>query len=259
MLNMTGSTSLIRLDQLLVMRGVFASRSRARDAIKRGTISVEGRIITKAGSMMPLNVAFTLDDPAHPYVSRAALKLLAALDQFSIKVAGKNCLDIGASTGGFSQVLLERGAAHVVAVDVGHDQLHPTLRNRPDLTSLEGVNARALEKHHLGGHDIGLIVSDVSFISLKIALPPALNLAGDGAQALLLVKPQFEAGRKSLGRDGQLKDKTAGEKIAQTLFHWLDAQSKWQARALMPSPISGGKGAQEFLLYGVKQTNSRQT
>jgi len=154
--------------------------------------------------------------------------------------------------GGFSQVLLERGASHIVAVDVGHDQLHPTLRGLKNMMLHEGLNARELTRHHLGHHAIDCVVSDVSFISLKLALPPALALAETGAHAILLVKPQFEAGRAALGRDGLLKDPSMGEKIARNLSDWLGEQQGWRAVGLVPSPISGGKGATEFLLHGIK-------
>jgi len=242
----------MRLDHLLVVRGLFASRSRARDAIVRGTVSVDGKIIHKSGHDVGVDAPIQLDDPARGYVSRAALKLKFALDHFSLTIEGKNCLDIGASTGGFSQVLLERGAAHIIAVDVGHDQLHPSLRGLKNITLYEGLNARALERHHLGSYAIDIVVSDVSFISLKLSLPPALGLAEVGAQAILLIKPQFEAGRAALGRDGLLKDPLMGEKIARNLYDWLGEQPGWRALGLAPSPISGGKGATEFLLYGTK-------
>jgi len=242
----------MRLDQLLVMRGLFSSRSRARDAILRGTVLVDGKMIHKSGHDVGGDAHIQLDDPARGYVSRAALKLKFALDHFALTIEGKKCLDIGASTGGFSQVLLERGASHIVAVDVGHDQLHPSLRGLKNITLHEGVNARALERHHLGSHAIDVVVSDVSFISLKLSLPPALALAEAGAQAILLVKPQFEAGRAALGRDGLLKDPSMGEKIARNLYDWLGEQQGWRALGLAPSPICGGKGATEFLLHGIK-------
>lgn len=160
-----------RLDQLLVERGFFATRSRARDAIQRGTVKVDGRPITKPGQMVVRDAALAVDDPASAYVSRAALKLVAALDHFDLNVKGRTALDIGASTGGFTQVLLERGAHHVIAIDVGHDQLHESLRHDPRVTSKEGVNARALELAHLDTRAVDCIVSDVSFISLRLALP----------------------------------------------------------------------------------------
>ena len=242
----------LRLDQLLLSAGLFPSRSRARDAITRGTVRVDGRVVTKPGAVFPPSVALSVDDPAQAYVSRAALKLIAALDGFGLDPKGRDCLDVGASTGGFTQVLLERGAAHVVAVDVGHDQLHPSLREDPRITNLEGLNARALGRADLGGREIGAVVSDVSFISLKLALPPALALATPGAFCALLVKPQFEAGREAIGKAGLLKDPASAPLVAAGLERWLTEEMGWQSLGLIPSPISGGDGNVEFLLGGLK-------
>ncbi|ABQ60491.1 hypothetical protein H721_00460 [Brucella ovis IntaBari-2006-46-332] len=241
-----------RLDQLLVERGFFATRSRARDAIQRGTVKVDGRPITKPGQMVVRDAALAVDDPASAYVSRAALKLVAALDHFDLNVKGRTALDIGASTGGFTQVLLERGAHHVIAIDVGHDQLHESLRHDPRVTSKEGVNARALELAHLDTRAVDCIVSDVSFISLRLALPPALALVEKGAICALLVKPQFEAGREAIGKGGILRDPAYGERMAQELKSWLETQSGWRALGLCPSPIEGGDGNREYLLAGKK-------
>ncbi len=244
--------SRLRLDQLLVDRGFFASRSRARDAIQRGTVKVEGRPVTKPGQTVARDAVLAVDDPASEYVSRAALKLIAALDHFTLDVKGLTALDIGASTGGFTQVLLERGAQHVLAVDVGHDQLHESLRNDSRVTSMEGVNARALELAHLDGRAVDCVVSDVSFISLRLALPPALALAEKGAICALLVKPQFEAGREAIGKGGILRDPAEGEHIAEELKLWLEMQPGWRALGLCPSPIEGGDGNREYLLAGKK-------
>jgi 23S rRNA (cytidine1920-2'-O)/16S rRNA (cytidine1409-2'-O)-methyltransferase len=241
-----------RLDQLLIHAGLFSSRSRARDAIARGTVRVDGRVVTKPGAVFPPSVVLAVDDPAQAYVSRAALKLIAALDRFGLDPAGRDCLDIGASTGGFTQVLLERGAAHVVAVDVGHDQLHARFRDDPRVTSLEGLNARALGRADLGGREIGAVVSDVSFISLTLALPPALALAAPGAFCALLVKPQFEAGREAISKAGLLKDPESAPHVAAGLERWLVEDMGWKSLGLIPSPISGGDGNVEFLLGGLK-------
>lgn len=241
-----------RLDQLLVDRGLFATRSRARDAIQRGTVKVDGKPVTKPGQNVLRTVELSVDDPASAYVSRGALKLIAALDHFNLAVKGVSALDIGASTGGFTQVLLERGSNHVIAIDVGHDQLHESLRNDPRVTNKEGVNARALDFSHLDGRDIGCVVSDVSFISLKLALPPALALAQKDAICALLVKPQFEAGREAIGKGGILRDAADGERIAEELKLWLETQPGWRALGLCPSPIEGGDGNREYLLAGKK-------
>jgi 23S rRNA (cytidine1920-2'-O)/16S rRNA (cytidine1409-2'-O)-methyltransferase len=242
----------MRLDQLLVERGLFASRSRARDAIVRGTVQVDGVVVTKPGATISENTVITVDDPASAYVSRAALKLIAGLDHFAIDVKGSTALDIGASTGGFTQVLLERGADHVVAVDVGYGQLHDSLRADLRVSNLETLNARELTRDHLAGRRVDLVVSDVSFISLKLALPPALDLAEPGSHCVLLVKPQFEAGREAIGKGGILRDPKDGERVANDLRNWLDGLPGWEALGLCPSPIEGGDGNREFLLAGLK-------
>lgn len=246
------SSTRVRLDQLLAERGLFASRSRARDAIARGTVTVDGVPAIKAGQMVDAGAAVAVADPARGYVSRAALKLSPALDLFAIDVTGTNALDVGASTGGFTQVLLERGAAHVTAIDVGHGQLHPAIAADPRVTAIEGLNARDLAAGHLVHGAPDLIVCDVSFISLKIALPPALALAAPGARCLLLVKPQFEAGRESIGKGGLLKDPAQGPAIAEDLRRWLDTQPGWRATGIAPSAIEGADGNREFLLAGIR-------
>ncbi len=249
---MSQPTETIRLDQLLLNAGLVASRSRARDAISRGTVRVDGRIVTKPSSAFPASASIEIDDPAQAYVSRAALKLKAALDAFGLDPAGLDCLDIGASTGGFTEILLERGASHVVAVDVGHGQLHPRLAADARITSHEGLNARVLDADHLDGRAIGAVVSDVSFISLKLALPPALALARPGAFCALLVKPQFEAGREAISKAGLLKDPESAPTVAAELERWLVEDMGWQSLGLIPSPITGGDGNHEFLLGGRK-------
>ncbi len=242
----------IRLDELLVLRGLYATRSRARDAIERGAITVDGAVVAKPGHAVPATSKIVADDPAAGYVSRAALKLIAGLDHFGLDPVGSEALDIGASTGGFTQVLLERGAAHVVAFDVGHGQLDESLRNHPRVTVMEGLNARDLTSSHLGGRRPDFLVCDVSFISLTLALPPALALAAPGARAIFLVKPQFEAGREAIGKGGILKDPAEGPRIAEKLRAWLDALPGWRALGVCDSPVAGGDGNREFLLGGIK-------
>jgi 23S rRNA (cytidine1920-2'-O)/16S rRNA (cytidine1409-2'-O)-methyltransferase len=241
-----------RLDELLVALGHYASRSRARDAIGRGVVMVDGRPAAKAGQAVPPSCAIAVDDPAQGYVSRAALKLVAGLDAFGYDPAGLTALDVGASTGGFTQVLLERGAARVLAVDVGHGQLDPRVAADPHVTSIEGLNARDLKAAHLQGHRIKILVSDVSFISLTLALPPALELADAGAKAVLLVKPQFEAGREAIGKGGMLKRPGDAPAVAERLRAWLDGVPGWRAVGLIASPVEGGDGNREFLLGGIK-------
>ncbi|RWL44826.1 MAG: TlyA family RNA methyltransferase [Mesorhizobium sp.] len=241
-----------RLDELLVGRGLFGSRSRARDAIERGTVTVDGTVARKPGQPVAADCVVAIDDPAQAYVSRAALKLIAGLDRFGLYPAGSEALDVGASTGGFTQVLLERGAAHVTAIDVGHGQMHPDIAADPRVTAIEGLNARDLTAADLGGRVPDFLVCDVSFISLKLALPPALELAGEGAKAILLVKPQFEAGREAIGRGGLLREPEDAERVAVGLRDWLAGFPGWRVLGLHPSPIEGGDGNREFLLAAIK-------
>ncbi|WP_137934068.1 TlyA family RNA methyltransferase [Mesorhizobium comanense] len=241
-----------RLDDLLVQRGLFASRSRARDAVERGTVTVDGVVARKPGQTVQPDCAVGVDDPAQRYVSRAALKLIAGLDLFGLDPAGREALDIGASTGGFTQVLLERGASHVTAIDVGHGQMHPDVGKDQRVTVIEGLNARDLRSADLAGRIPDFIVSDVSFISLKLALPPALAIAKAGAGAMLLVKPQFEAGREAIGKGGLLKDPADAARVAGLLRDWLDDMPGWRSLGLHPSPIEGGDGNREYLLGGIR-------
>jgi 23S rRNA (cytidine1920-2'-O)/16S rRNA (cytidine1409-2'-O)-methyltransferase len=240
-----------RLDQQLVDTGHFPSRARARDAILRGTVSVDGAVCTKPSQKTDAGARIDVEDPAAGYVSRAALKLIEGLDRFGIDPAGRICLDIGASTGGFTQVLLERGAKLVHAIDVGHDQLHESLLGHPKVRAQDGLNARDLVPDHLGGDQPSLLVSDVSFISLKLALPPALGLAAPNAEGVFLVKPQFEAGRDNIGKGG-LVDPATAEETARALKFWLGTVPGWQSGDLVPSPVKGGDGNAEWLLYGKK-------
>ncbi len=249
---MNSSGNRVRLDELLMRRGTFATRSRARDAIERGTVTIDGRLASKPGQAVAPDAAVAVDDPARRYVSRSALKLVAGLDHFGFDPTGRHALDIGASTGGFSQVLLERGAAHVTAIDVGHGQMHASLRADPRVTAIEGLNARDLTPAHLGGVSPAAIVSDVSFISLKLALPPALALAAPGAFGVFLVKPQFEAGKAAIGKGGLLRDPADGPRLSEELRMWLDIIPGWRALGWTPSPIGGGDGNREFLLGGLK-------
>lgn len=242
----------IRLDQLLLNRELVASRSRARDAIARGTVTVNGKVVTKPSATFPEGVEIGIDDPAQAYVSRAALKLKAALDHFGLDPAGLTCLDLGASTGGFTEILLHRDAAHVFSIDVGHGQFHPRLAEDPRVTSIEGLNARYLTAEDIGDEPFSFIVSDVSFISLKLALPAALDLAEPGSTCILLVKPQFEAGREAISKAGLLKDPESAPAVAAELERWLVEEMGWTSLGLIPSPIAGGDGTEEYLLAGTK-------
>lgn len=241
-----------RLDQVLVERGLMPSRSRAADAISRGTVLVKGLPAIKPSQKVQEDWLVEIHDPADGFVSRAALKLVAAMETFEFDAFGRHALDIGASTGGFSQVLLEAGAAHVFAVDVGHDQLHPLLSQHQNFTHHEGLNIRAIEAHHvsLSGNPpfIDAIVCDVSFISLKLALPKALSFAQSGTWAAILIKPQFEVGKDLLGKGGIVREEGLAERTAQSIVDWMNAIPGWDVVGLEPSPIAGGSGNKEFIM-----------
>lgn len=238
----------MRLDEALVAAGLAPSRARARDMVLRGTVTIDGEVADKPARRVGPANRLAAADPAARYVSRAALKLEAGLDAFGFDPAGRTVLDLGASTGGFTQVLLERGAARVFAIDVGHGQLDPILRDDPRVVSLEGVNARDLDARMIGGARIGAIVSDVSFISLRLALPPALALAAPGAWAIFLVKPQFEVGREHVGKGGIVRDEAAARAAIEGIARWLADQGEWSVVGLHSSPIGGADGNSEWLL-----------
>lgn len=235
----------IRLDQALEARGLLPSRARARDAILRGTVTVNGVVASKPNQQVAADDRIALDDPAAAYVSRAALKLVAGLDAGAIDPTGRICLDLGASTGGFTQVLLERGAAKVYAVDVGHGQLHERIKDDPRVVSLEGVNGRDLTVE-LIPEAIGLIVSDVSFVSILKVIDPALALAAPQAEAVILIKPQFEVGRENVGRGGIVSDESAiAVAVERVIAHF--AEAGWERRFAVASPIAGGDGNREIV------------
>jgi hemolysin TlyA family protein len=238
--------SRIRLDLMLEQRGLMPSRARARDAILRGTVTVNGVRAKKPNQMVGEDDALTLDDPAAGYVSRAALKLIAGLDAGAIDVAGKTCLDVGSSTGGFTQVLLERGAARVFAVDVGHDQLHASLRGDARVVSLEGTNARDLDRE-LVPDPVDLMVSDVSFVSLTKVLAAPLGLCKPDAQAVLLFKPQFEVGRDFVGKGGIVTDTQAAARAMGDVVRFVEGHG-FALKTQVASPIAGGDGNIETVL-----------
>ena len=233
-----------RIDRLLVVRGLFDSRAKAQAAIEAGLVHVDGKQIAKASETVAADAEIQAS-AAHPYVSRGGLKLVAALDRFGFDPKGRVCLDVGASTGGFTQVLLERGARQVYAVDVGSGQLHDSVKARPEVVSLEQTDIRTLSPDQFS-EPPALVVCDVSFISLKLVLPPALALAGASAQLVALIKPQFEAGRAQL-KKGIVRDpavhQTACDDIAS-----LVTSLGWRVLDTIPSPIAGGDGNAEFLL-----------
>ena len=245
----------MRLDLHLVETGAYPSRARARAAIDAGLVRVNGVIATKVSQKIGEGDDVVAGGDAHPFVSRGGVKLDAVLQTMEISPTGKICLDLGASTGGFTDVLLRAGAAKVYAVDVGHGQLHETLRVDRRVVNLEKTHAKDLTRV-LIPDPIEIIVCDVSFISLKKALPPALALAGAGARLAALIKPQFEVGREGLGKGGIVKpgpEYSTG--VADDIESWLNAQPGWKSTGWMESPIAGGDGNREFLIGGVKSAH----
>jgi len=236
----------IRLDQLVLDKGLAPSRERAKAVVLAGLVSVNGEVVSKAGTLVDAAAEVTLEAPDHPYVGRGGLKLAHALDSFGIAVARRDALDVGASTGGFTDVLLQRGAARVVALDVGHGQLDWRLRNDPRVVVIEHFNARHLTPADLPG-SVDIVVIDVSFISLRQILPPVATVLREGADVVALVKPQFEAGRdevrKGIIRDPAVHDRVLAEVTA------AGAEVGLNRVGSTPSPITGQKGNVEFLLH----------
>lgn len=233
-----------RIDLLLVSTGRFESRARAREAIEAGLVSVDGRPVRKPSETFETNAAIEASAP-HPWVSRAGLKLEAGLDAFGIDPRGATCLDVGASTGGFTQVLLARGATRVYAVDVGRDQLHASLRADHHVISMEGQDARALVASMFEAPP-SIVVCDASFISLALILPAVLPLAAPGAFLVALVKPQFEAGRQHVGK-GIVRDPAVHARVCADVSGLIERLG-WRMLGLRPSPIAGGDGNIEFLI-----------
>lgn len=236
----------VRADLLLVERGLFESRARAQAAIAAGLVRADGVVLRKASETVPDTAAIEAQ-AAHPYVSRGGVKLAAALDAFGFDPAGLTCLDVGASTGGFSDVLLRRGATHVYAVDVGQAQLHESLHGNPRLTSLESQDIRTLDLG-LFGEAPALAVIDVSFISLKLVLPAVATLLAPKARLVALVKPQFETKRSAL-KKGVLRDEVLQQQICAEISD-VAAGLGFAVSGQIPSPIEGGDGNREFLLGG---------
>jgi len=234
----------MRLDQALVARGLAPSRARARALVAAGAVRVDGLPVTKPSATVAPEAAIEVIADPNPWVSRAGLKLAHALDVFDLAPHGA-ALDLGASTGGFVEVLLARGAAHVHAVEVGHGQLHPRLAADPRVTLLERLNARDLTAAHVPPPD--WITADLSFISLRVALPAALALAAPGATLVALIKPQFEAGPQRVGRGGIVRDANVRAEVCTEIQAWL-AGLGWHWFGLTQSPIEGSDGNVEFLI-----------
>jgi len=232
----------MRADRLLVERELFESRAKAQAAIAAGLVTINGILVSKPADEFDLDATIEAQ-PAHPYVSRGGLKLVAALDHFGFDPNGRVCLDVGASTGGFTQVLVERGATRVYAVDVGRRQLHASLRQRREVVSLEETDIRNLPPLDPAPD---LIAIDVSFISLKQVLPAALKLARTPAQLVALIKPQFEAGRERV-KKGVVRDPEVHAAVRDDIAAFV-ASLGWRVVRVIPSPITGGDGNVEFLL-----------
>jgi 23S rRNA (cytidine1920-2'-O)/16S rRNA (cytidine1409-2'-O)-methyltransferase len=234
----------VRIDRLLVERGLFESRAKAQEAIAAGMVTADGVNVTKPAEEISTGAALQAA-PAHPWVSRGGVKLVAALDHFKIDPAGRICLDVGASTGGFTQVLLARRARRVYAVDVGRGQLHTSLRTRPDIVAIEATDIRKLDPARLE-EPPDLVTVDVSFIPLKLVLPATFALAKDTAEAVVLIKPQYEAGpdhvKKGLVRDPAIHAQVCSDVTA------LLTSLGWNVVGIIPSPIVGGDGNHEFLI-----------
>lgn len=240
----------MRIDLLLVARGVFDTRARARAAIEAGLVTADGRTVAKPSEKVAED-AVVEAEAAHRWVGRGALKLERALDLWPVAAEGRVVLDVGASTGGFTEVCLDRGAARVFAVDVGTGQLHPKVAADPRVLNLEKTDARDLTPAVITEAP-SLVVCDVSFISLSKVLPTALDLAAPGADLITLVKPQFEAdGPKAVGKKGVVKDPEAHAAAVAKVRDWLEATG-WIVREVADSPITGGDGNVEFLLWAQK-------
>jgi 23S rRNA (cytidine1920-2'-O)/16S rRNA (cytidine1409-2'-O)-methyltransferase len=236
-----------RLDLLLVQRGLCASRAQAQARIMAGDVLVGDRPVTKAGTPVAEDADLRLRGEGLPYVGRGGLKLAGALDAFGLDPAGWVCFDAGASTGGFTDCLLQRGAARVYAVDVGTNQLHWKLRSDPRVVSMEQVNLRAWDPARIPER-CRLLVADVSFISLRLVIPPLLPSLLPGADAVLLVKPQFEAGRDEVGAGGIVRDPATHQRVREEVWAFFQG-TPLRPRGWCDSPILGGEGNREFLLH----------
>ncbi len=243
---MSGPTSKkLRLDQLLVNRGLAPSRQKAKAMIMAGVVSTSGRRLEKPGLILPETLDLKVDTSGHSYVSRGGIKLAAALDHFALCVEGKDMVDIGASTGGFTDCLLQRGASSVIAVDVGYGQLAWKLRQDPRVKVMERTNARFLQPEDFLPAADGAVM-DVSFISLKLVVPPVSRILAEDAFMICLIKPQFEAGKGSVGKGGVVRDQALHAKIVESLEIFFSSEG-WTVHGTIPSPICGPKGNREFL------------
>jgi len=240
-----------RADVVLVERGLAESRAKAQALILAGKVFSGEKRIAKAGDLLAEGTPVAVRGQDHPWVSRGGIKLAHALDAFGLSPAARIGLDVGASTGGFTDVLLTHGAARVYAVDVGHGQLDWKLRNDPRVVVLERTNARYLSAEQIP-EPPGAVVCDASFIGLRTVLPAALALAAHGAFAVALIKPQFEAGPERVGKGGVVRDPAVHEEVCATIRDWWTALPGWRVLGIEPSPITGPEGNREFLIAAVK-------
>ena len=238
-----------RLDVTLVERGLAESRASAQRLVMAGLVFSGERRLEKAGQGIGADVALEVRGQPHPYVSRGGLKLEKAIEHFAVPVAGRIALDVGSSTGGFTDCLLQRGATKVYAVDVGTNQLAWKLRSDPRVVSMEKTNMRAVTRTQIP-EPIDVIVCDASFIGLRTVLPAALELAAPGAHLVALIKPQFEVGKGHVGKGGIVRDPELHTEVCDAILAWLAEQKGWRVLGVTASPITGAEGNKEFLIAG---------
>jgi 23S rRNA (cytidine1920-2'-O)/16S rRNA (cytidine1409-2'-O)-methyltransferase len=244
--------SKIRVDVMLVERGLAESRTRAQSLIMAGVVYSDTRKIAKAGELLAEDAALEVKGKDHPWVSRGGLKLDHALTYFGWDISGASVIDVGSSTGGFTDVALSRGAAEVYAVDVGEAQLAWKLRTDARVVVLEKTNARHLTADHIA-ELVDLIVCDASFIGLELVLPAAMALTKRQARLIALIKPQFEVGKDRVGKGGVVRETALHEEVCARIETWLNTQSGWQVVGITPSPITGPEGNVEFLIAAEKR------
>lgn len=237
-----------RIDKLLVIRGLADTRAKAQTLLMAGRVFVNGELVDKSGTAVDPSASLEVRGEETPWVSRGAHKLLKGLRVFGVSPEGKNCVDLGASTGGFTQVLLEYGARRVWAVDVGYGQLAWTLRNDPRVTVMERTNARSVTPGHFDD-PIHLVVADLSFISLKLVLPAVESLLAPNGECIALVKPQFEIGKGRVGKGGVVRDREDHLEVLRDMLSFCSARPGLTPRGLSFSPVTGPKGNMEFLLH----------
>ena len=240
----------MRADKFLVQSGYFDSRTQAQNSIVHGLVCANGRVVKKPSEKLDDSMEITAQAP-HPWVSRAGLKLEHACEVFGVSAAGKTCLDVGASTGGFTHVMRSQGAVKIYAIDVGHGQLHDSLNGDPHIISMEKTDARTV-KADMFDPQPELVVCDVSFISCMKALDVPLDIVGAGAELITLIKPQFEVGKAGIGKGGIVRDQALAQQAVKRVHQWL-AGKGWQIKGQDMSPIKGGGGNTEYLVYARKE------